>query len=189
VVRDDSEHESLTDVVGEASSGMVRVGVAGQDGPDAVTLQLLAAESGGDFRQVVFQSGAESVTALLAGDIDMAILNPNEVAGQLESADVRALAVFSEERYPEDSFLGEVPTATEQGVDVSLGQLRGVVAPPGLTDAQQRYWVDLVEEYTRSPEYDAYVEASLMLPRFLAGEEFADYMAEQEELLRKVIGQ
>lgn len=188
VVREDSEHETLTDAVDAASTSMVRVGVAGQDGPDAVTLRLLAEETRGEFQQVVFQSGAESVTALLAGDIDVAILNPNEVAGQLESGDVRALAVFSEERYPEDSSLGEVPTAAEQGVEVSLGQLRGIVAPPGLSESQQEYWVDAVEKYTKTPEYEAYVEGSLMIPKFLAGDEFADYMAEQESILTEALG-
>lgn len=189
VVRSDSDFQSLSDAVTAASSGMVSVGVAGQDGPDAVTLQLLTDETGGNFQPVVFQSGAESVTALLAGDIDIAILNPGEVVGQLDSGDARAVAVFSDERYPEDSDLADVPTAIEQGIDVSFGQLRGIVAAPGITEAQQQYWIEQVEEYSTSPEYEQYLEDNMMIGKVLSGDEFAEYMSGQAAQLEQVLGQ
>ncbi|MGC5626906.1 tripartite tricarboxylate transporter substrate binding protein [Georgenia sp. Z1344] len=187
VVRADSEWDSLEAVVEDAAN--VRAGVAGQDGPDSVTLDVLINETGSEFDRVVFQSGAEIVTAILAGNIEMAIVNPNEVAGQLESGDLVAIAVFADERYPEDSDLGDIPTAAEQGYDVAVSQLRGVLAPPGITDEQRTYWEDMVEAYTETEAYDTYIESSLLQPQFLTGEELENYLAEQEELLQGVLGE
>lgn len=188
VVRDDSELQDLNDAVDAASDGLVRVGVAGQDGPDAVTLTLWEMETGVEFQPVVFQSGAESATALLAGDIDISFVSPNEAVGQLEAGDVRALAVFSDEGYPDDSPLADVPTAMEQGIDVSLGQLRGIFAAPGITTEQRTYWEDIVVAYTETEEYEEYVESGLMQDRLLVGAEFEDYLADLEASLAQVLG-
>ncbi|MGC5617697.1 Bug family tripartite tricarboxylate transporter substrate binding protein [Georgenia sp. Z1491] len=187
VVRADSGWDSLEGVIDDSSE--VRAGVAGQDGPDSVTLDVLIGETGSEFDRVVFQSGAEIVTAILAGNIEMAVVNPNEVAGQLESGDLVAVAVFADERYPEDSALGDIPTAVEQGYDVSVSQLRGVLAPAGITEEQRAYWEDMVEAYTESEAYDSYIESSLLQPEFLTGDEFESYLGEQVELLEGVLAE
>src|SRR5690606_6916817 len=101
----------------------------------------------------------------------------------LEAGEVRALAVFGDEGYPEDSPLADVPTAVEQGIDVSLGQLRGVFAAPGISDEQRAYWEDIVVGYTETEEFDAYVESGLMQERLLVGSEFEDYLADLEDSL------
>lgn len=187
VVRDDSEFDDLGDLVEASASDHIRAAVSGRDGPSDLILRMLAGETGGDFGAVTFQSGAEGITALLAGDVEVAFMTPNEAAGQLEAGDMRALAVFGEEGFPEDSLLGDVPTAVEQGVDVTLGQFRGVFAPGGITEEQRDYWASLTEEYTQTDEYDEYVERGLMVGRFLEAEEFEEYLTEQEANLAEVV--
>ena len=50
--------------------------------------------------------------------------------GQIESGELRVLAVSGEERSPQDAF-ADVPTLTESGIDLVFLNWRGVLAPPG----------------------------------------------------------
>ena len=67
--------------------------------------------------------------ALLGGHIDITSGNPNEVMELVKANKVRILGALTEKRI---TFLPDVPTVKEQGVDaVGLGMTRGIVAPGG----------------------------------------------------------
>jgi putative tricarboxylic transport membrane protein len=128
VTRADAPYETCSDVVDAARSGRVAAGISGITGLDNVVFTLTEHETGVEFHRVPFESGGELTAALLGGQIDIASLNPGEVIGQLESGDVKALCAFAEERYDYEE-LADIPTATEQGIDVAFAQFRGVIAP------------------------------------------------------------
>ncbi|MGH3666608.1 MAG: tripartite tricarboxylate transporter substrate binding protein, partial [Egibacteraceae bacterium] len=186
VVRDDSEWQDVPAVIEAAEGGQVRVGITGATSLDSVVTSLIERDQDVEFDRVVFDSGGELVAALLGGDIDFAMLNPSEVIGQLEAGDMRALAVFAEERYPEGE-LSDLPTATEQGVDVSFTQYRGAFAAGGLTDDQAAYWEQTFLDWTETESYDEYVETNYLVPMVLDGDEFVDYLTEYQTTLEEVL--
>jgi putative tricarboxylic transport membrane protein len=186
VVANDAPYQSLSDVVEAARQGQVTVGVAGATGLDTIVTSLIEQEQDVEFQRVVFESGSEIVTALLAGDIDFAMLNPSEVIGQFQAGEQRAVAVFADERY-EGEELADIPTAKEQGVDVTFTQYRGAFAPGGITEEQRAFWEDALSRYTETEEYNQYIESNYLIPVLRTGEEFENFLQEYETTLESVL--
>ncbi|MGH3087723.1 MAG: tripartite tricarboxylate transporter substrate binding protein [Rubrobacteraceae bacterium] len=187
VVDQDADYQSLSDVIEAAEGGRITVGVAGATGLDTIVFSLVEEETGIEFERVVFESGGEIVAALLGGDIDIASLNPGEVVGQLEAGDMRAVVAFAEERY-EGDLLGDVPTAVEEGVEVTFTQYRGLFAPGGITPEERSYWNDALIEWTETEDYAGYIEDNYLISVIRSGEEFEEFLREYETTLEDVLG-
>lgn len=186
IVPQDSELGSLQDVVDAAKQGRITVGVAGATGLDTIVFSLVEESEGVEFERVVFESGGEIITAMRGGNIDIASLNPGEVIGQLESGDLKALVAFSDERY-EGEALADVPTAKEEGVDVSFTQYRGAFAAGGIAPEERKYWADALVEWTDTESYNKYIEDNHLISVVRTGEEFENYLREYEQTLRDVL--
>jgi putative tricarboxylic transport membrane protein len=187
IVPKDSEFGSLQEVIDAANESRVTVGVAGATGLDTIVMGLVEEETGVNFERVVFQSGGEIVTAMLGGDIDIASLNPSEVIGQIKAGDLRPLAVFAEDPY-EGGVLADVPTAKEEGVDVSFTQYRGLFAAGGIEPDARRYWEAAIVDWTDTDSYDKYIEDNYLISVIRTGQEFEDYLKEYEQQVRQVLG-
>jgi putative tricarboxylic transport membrane protein len=188
VARADAPYETCTDVVDAAKSERIVAGISGATGLDNVVFTLTEQQTGAEFDRVPFESGGELTAALLGEQIDIASLNPGEVIGQLESGDIKALCAYADERYDYEE-LKDIPTASEQGIDVSFAQFRGVLAPGGITDAARDYWVEQMEAAIETDEYDTYVKDNFLQPNTAAGEEFSAYLKENNAKLEEVIGE
>ena len=188
VVPESSPYKNLKSVVAAAKTGKaLRMGVSGTTGPDAVDEMLMQRQKGIKFNQVVVDSGGEMVTSLLGGDIDMGMLNPSEVIGQIKAGKLRAIAVFAKKRYTRAP-LNAVPTAKEQGVDVAFTQYRGVFAAGGITNAQRKYWEDTVRKWTKTPGYKRYVDSGYLNPVQRGHDAFVAYLKETENQLKAAYG-
>src|SRR5258707_13876732 len=75
---------------------------------------LFAARTGVNAVHVPFRGAAQTIPAMLAGDVTFAVDNLASYISQIESGQMRALAVTSAQRWPT---LPDVPTMTEAGVD------------------------------------------------------------------------
>src|SRR5256885_545475 len=71
---------------------------------------------------------AQVITSLLGGQVDAAVQLPAALAEHVKSGQMRLLATLATER---DPAFPDVPTAREQGLDVSLEAWRGIAAPKG----------------------------------------------------------
>lgn len=188
VVAKDSPYRSLADVVEAARQSRLTAGVVAKTGLDAIVLSLVGEDQDVTFEQVVFDSGGAIVTALLGDNIDLASLNPGEVIGQLESGDMRALVAFAKKRYQTD-LLADVPTAREEGVDVTFTQFRGIFAPGGIRPEEARYWEKTLPTWSETDGYASYISDNYLIAQVRIGQEFKDYLQQYEETLRGVIGE
>jgi putative tricarboxylic transport membrane protein len=188
VVAPDSEYETCTDVVDAAKDDRVVAAVSGATSLDEIVFTLVEDDQDVEFDRVPFESGSEVLAALLGGQVDVASLNPSEVLGQLESGDLTALCAFAEERY-EFEALADIPTATEQGIDVSFAQFRGFIAPGGITDEARDFWIEAGQAFAETPEYDTYISDNLMQPNAVYGDDFVDYLAGNTSELEKVFAE
>ena len=82
----------------------------------------------------------------------------------------------------------DVPTAKEEGVDVSFTQYRGVLAAGGIQPAERQYWIGTATMWTKDPSYDKYVKDNYLIPVLRAGDEFAAYLKEYEKQVRQALG-
>ncbi len=80
-----------------------------------------------------------------------------------------------------------MPTLKEQGINVEIGNWRGVYAAPGITAEQQKVLVDLVTQMFKSkPGVDA-MALNKWTPAFMAGPEFAKFVDAEFASLRDVM--
>jgi putative tricarboxylic transport membrane protein len=75
---------------------------------------------------------AQLVPALLGGQVDAAVQLPAALAGSVRSGQLRLLATLTSTR---DPAFPDVPTAHEQGYEVSLEAWRGIAVPKGTPQA------------------------------------------------------
>ncbi|WP_425091328.1 Bug family tripartite tricarboxylate transporter substrate binding protein [Tropicimonas sp. S265A] len=75
-------------------------------------------------RIVPFEGGGELATQLVAGAVDVAVLNLAEAGSQIEAGDICPIVVLAPERM---SGLPDVATAQELGIDANFSTVRGFV--------------------------------------------------------------
>lgn len=188
VTRADAPYETCADVVDAAKTERIVAGISGATGLDNVVFTLTEQQTGAEFDRVSFESGGELTAALLGEQIDIASLNPGEVIGQLESGDIKALCAYADERYEYEE-LKDIPTASEQGIDVSFAQFRGVLAPGDISDSAKDFWVEQMEAAVETDEYNTYIEDNFLQANTAAGDEFSAYLKENNAQLTEVMGE
>jgi putative tricarboxylic transport membrane protein len=188
VVAPDSDYDTCEDVVEAARDERVVAAVSGATSLDEIVFTLIESDQDVEFDRVPFTSGSEVLTAILGGQVDVASLNPSEVVAQLDNGDLKALCAVSEERYTYDE-LKDIPTAAEQGIDVSFAQFRGFIAPGGISEESKQFWIDAAKEYEQSAEYTEYIESNYMQANPQYGDEFVEYLAGNTADLEKVFAE
>jgi putative tricarboxylic transport membrane protein len=180
VVPAEASYGTCTDVVDAARAGDVKVSVSGGvTGNDAIQFGLIEKDQDVAFQRVPYESGGEAIAAVLGGHVDVALTNPGEVVGQLESGDLKALCVIAEERYEYEE-LADIPTTVEQGIDVTFSQYRGIIAPGGISDEAKEYWIDASKQYVETDSYKEYMASNYMQTDPLFGDDFVSYLEQYE---------
>jgi putative tricarboxylic transport membrane protein len=182
-----SPFQNLNDVIGaiKADPSRVTVGAAHDDeGP----FDLLVSAAGGDPRSVTYvteEGGGDQSAALVNGEISVAIGGVSEFIDQVKSGDLKALGVLAEQRLPGL----DVPTAREQGLDVTLSNWRGIYGPPDMPDDAVAYWQKALGEMVETPTWKAIAERSQFATTFMIGDEFEAFLAETQADVKAALEQ
>ena len=120
-------------------------------------------------KNVVFQSGGQSIAALLGGHVQVVPASVGLWVGPLKAGQVRLIAVTAPQRLGGE--LAQVPTWREQGVDAVVSVWRMISAPPGLSPAQVAFWHDALRKTTATPEWKRDLETHHQSDEFMAGAE------------------
>jgi putative tricarboxylic transport membrane protein len=156
-------------------------------GSPHLMLGMLAKAGGIDARRlklVTFSGGAESVTQLLGGHIDMAAVSIDNAAPHHKSGAMRILGVSSAQRL---GALPDVPTFKEQGYDIVMDGFTIVMGPRGLTAAQVLYWENLLERVSHNAEWKRLLAADLQALDFRKAAPTREYLKQQYELTRNLL--
>jgi putative tricarboxylic transport membrane protein len=178
VVRADSPYKSLKDVIAAAQKkpNSIRFGGSNPGSSDNIIETRLEKAAKIQLNYIPFQSGGEVNAALLGGNVDVASPNPSEAAQLIKANRLRPIAMFSPDRLKN---WPDVPTAREQGFDVTLSQFRGVVAAGGLTKEQSLFWQGAMVKLFQSAGFKKYLEDNGLRPLLTTGAELEKYFAEQ----------
>ncbi|UAL29287.1 tripartite tricarboxylate transporter substrate binding protein [Nocardioides rotundus] len=121
-----------------------------------------------DSEPVPFDGGSPALTALLGNQVDTACLQVGEARENIESGKLTALSVFSPERI---DYLPDVPTATEQGLDVEVYQYRFMTTPKGTPDDVKSTIADAMQKTFQTDAYKQFNEQNSLTPMEISGEE------------------
>lgn len=178
----DSPFRTVADLVEawKKDPGSVTVGGGSTNGgPDHLFPMQLASAVGIDPRDVNYISydgGGPLTTALLGSKIDVGTSGLSEFEGQIADGSLRVLATSGAERL--DGV--DAPTLTESGIDLVFTNWRGVLAPPGISDALQQEYVDLLTRMHDTPAWRDLLEKNGWIDAFITGEEFGTFLEEQD---------
>jgi putative tricarboxylic transport membrane protein len=188
VVRTDSPYKSLKEMIAAAKQkpNSIRVGGSGPAGSDAIIRHKLEKATGVKLNYIVFQSGGEVNAAQLGGSVDFASPNPSEATQLVKAGRLRPLAMFSSERL--DNWK-DVPTAKEQGIDVTLDQFRGVIAAGGISKDQALFWEGAMVKLFQSPGFKKYLDDNGLRPLLRVGADAEKYLAEENKTYTEILGE
>lgn len=178
--------KSLTDAW-KADPGKLPVGGASNPGgPDHLTPMLLAQEVDLDPKSVnyvAYDGGGELLAGLLGKKLAFAATGVGEVAQQAEAGEVDILAVTSDE--PVEGV--DAPTLKEAGVDLTFTNWRGVVAPPGISEADKTKLVDLVTKMHGSEQWKKALADNGWTDAFTTGEQFQEFLTSESKRVEGVL--
>ncbi|MGA7488871.1 MAG: tripartite tricarboxylate transporter substrate-binding protein [Xanthobacteraceae bacterium] len=154
VVPAQSPFKSAKDFAAALKADPTKVPVAGGSagGSDHILLGMIAKAIGvppTKVSYVAFAGGGPATAALLGNQVAAGISGYGEFAEQVKAGKLRVIAISSDKR--QDGIAA--PTLKEEGIDVELFNWRGVFAPPGVSDAQRKAMIALMEKMAASPQW------------------------------------
>ncbi len=186
VVRSDSPHKSLTDVVAAAKEKpkAISIGSTGVGTDEHLAIMLLEQKGGVQLTHVPFTGGAEIKTALLGGHIPVGGLNMSDLFQfGADSARVRAIAQFAESRWEP---IKDVPTAREQGYDIVMASERVLASHRAVPDDIRKRLAEAVDKLLQDPEFQARAKELNLPLAYVPGEQWEEHMAKRLEGLKEI---
>lgn len=186
-VRADAKFADMKALLAEAKQAPEKVsyGSTGEGGIFHSTGLVLEKQAGIKLLHVPYKGAAESMNALLAGQVDSAFGAYEEMKPMIDAGRVRPLALFSRTRLPG---LPNVPTMTELGVPIVLDNMKGLMGPAGMPAPVTRYLHDQFRKAMQTPGWKEYVAKSGLTEDYADGPAFQKEIVDAYELIGKAIG-
>jgi len=186
-VREDAPWKTLKELAAYAKRepGKLTYSTSSIGAQSHFLMELFKIAAGGlNIRHVPFKSGAELITALLGGHVDIASAYFSESKGPLDAKKIRILAIPSEERLPD---YPDIPTFAEAGYpDVKTVAWFGIGAPKGIPPEISRKLEDALNKAIHLPDVEKKLRNIGFTPTYKNKEEFTKYVADEEKLFRKI---
>ena len=188
VLPSNSPFKTMKDVIEamKKDPGSVKWGGGSRGSTEHVAAAMIAREVGVDaakINYVPFRGGGEAVAAILGGNVTVGGSGYSEFAQYIEAGKMLPIAVTSPARLKGLN----VPTLKELGVNVEIGNWRGVYGAPGITPAQVKALTDMVLAATKSKAWAEAMDKNGWTPALLTGPAFADFVDREFASLRAVM--
>ena len=180
--------KTMADVVEQMKKdpGSVKWGGGSRGSTEHIAAAMIARAVGTDpskINYVAFRGGGEATAAILGGNVTIGGSGYSEFAEYIKTGKMRAIAVTSDKRLPGV----DVPTLKEQGIDVVIGNWRGVFGAPGITAEQRKALTDMVVKATKSKAWAESMEKNQWTPALLTGPAFDKFVDDEFASLRAVM--
>src|SRR5712664_1404898 len=184
-VRADSPLRTLNDFISEArrKPKAISVGHSGIGSHTHISLAALVHAAGIEVNDVPF-GAAQVVPSLLGGHVDAVVQLPAALSAPLKQGQVRLLAALIPGR---DPALPDVPTAREQGIDVSLEAWRGIAVPRGTPRAVTSRLESAIRTTVNSGEFQKASENLGVRPAFMPAAQFSALIAQEDAALARLM--
>ena len=184
----DSPLKTMKDVVEQMKKdpGSVKWGGGSRGSTEHIAAAMIAREVGVDpakINYVAFRGGGEATAAILGGNVTVGGSGYSEFAEYITTGKMRALAVTSDARLKGIN----VPTLKEQGINVVIGNWRGVYGAGGITPEQRKALTEMIVKATKTKAWAEALEKNAWTPALLTGAEFDKFVDDEFASLRAVM--
>ena len=180
-----SPFKTLKEVIEQLKKdpGSVKWGGGSRGSTEHIAAAMIARDAGMDpakINYVAFRGGGEATAAILGGNVTIGGSGYSEFAEYITAGKMRALAVTSGSRLKGVN----IPTLKEQGVNVEIGNWRGVYGAPGITPEQRKVLIDMLVKATKSKAWAESMDKNHWTPALLTGLEFEKFVDDDFASLR-----
>jgi len=181
------------DAVKAKPDNSFKMGGTGSKQEDQIITVAIEKAEGKKFTYIPFKGGGDVAVQLVGGHIDSTVNNPLEAVAHWRGGTLRPLCVFDDERMPfkakipETMSWNDIPSCKEAGVPVDYLMLRGIFMPPGVTQEQVDFYIDLFKKVRATPDWKEFVEKGAYKDQFMTGKEFTDWLKKAEDLHRNLM--
>jgi tripartite-type tricarboxylate transporter receptor subunit TctC len=171
-----------------APDGQFKMGGTGSKQEDQIITVALQKVIGKNLTYIPYKGGGEVAVQLVGKHVDSTVNNPIEAVAQWRAGKVRPLCVFDaqklnyKDKIAGDMSWNDIPTCKSSGVDVEYLMLRGFFMPPGVSQDQVAYYVDLFKKVRETPEWKKLMSDGAFNQSFMTGDAYAKWVAEAETL-------
>ena len=180
-----SPYKSMAEVIAQLKKdpGSIKWGGGSRGSTEHIAAAMIAREVGVDpskINYVAFRGGGEAISAILGGNVTVGGSGYSEFAEYIGTGKMKPIGVTSGQRLKGV----DVPTLKEQGINVEIGNWRGVYGAPGITKAQRDALVAMIEKATKSKAWAEALQKNDWTPAWLAGDAFGEFVDQEFASLR-----
>jgi putative tricarboxylic transport membrane protein len=183
-----SPFKTMADVVAQLKKdpGSVKWGGGSRGSTEHIAAAMIAQKVGVDpakINYVAFRGGGEATAAILGGNVSIGGSGMSEFAPYIADGKMRPIGVTAAQRLSGSS----VPTLKEQGIDVEIGNWRGVYGAPGLQPAQRKALTEMVLAALQSASWQEALKKNDWTPAVLTGPAFDKFVDDEFAALRAIM--
>ena len=176
---------TMADVIAQLKKdpGSVKWGGGSRGSTEHIAAAMIAREVGVDpskINYVAFRGGGEATAAILGGNVTVGGSGYSEFAEYITTGKMKPIAVTSSTRLKGVA----VPTLKEQGINVEIGNWRGVYGAPGITAPQRKALTDMVLAAIKTRSWTESLEKNNWTPAVLTGAAFDKFVDDEFASLR-----
>jgi tripartite-type tricarboxylate transporter receptor subunit TctC len=81
----------------------------------------------------------------------------------------------------------DIPPCKVQALDIQYLMLRGIFMPPGVTQEQVDFYVNLFQKVRALPEWQKFTEDAAFNNTFMSGKQYVDWLGDAEKTHRALM--
>lgn len=192
-VNEESPHKTTKaylDAIKAQPDKTFKMGGTGSKQEDQIITVMLEKAAGKKLTYVPFKGGGDVAVQLVGKHIDSTVNNPIEAESHWRAGKLRPLCVMDKSKMPYTAKLTatmswqDIPTCASAGLPVDYLMLRGIFMPPGVSQDQVAYYLDLFKKIRALPEWKEFMEKGAFNQTALSGQEFFDWLGKNEQMHR-----
>lgn len=165
-----------------------KIGVSPRLGNDDQLSFVLASKQAGvqpeDLDFFIYENSLQVVDALLKKQIDVATMTLAEAKKYYDLNQIEVLVISSDERLTE---LPEIPTWSEEGVDLVFEHWRGIMGPPNMTKDEIHFWDRTIEKMVQTEEWQQTLEKYMWKGFYKNSSETSKFLEEQGKMYEDLL--
>ncbi|MEF9947896.1 MAG: tripartite tricarboxylate transporter substrate-binding protein [Comamonas sp.] len=182
-----SPYKNMAEVVAQLKKdpGSIKWGGGSRGSTEHIAAAMIAREVGVDpskINYVAFRGGGEAISAILGGNVTVGGSGFSEFAEYITTGKMKPIGVTAGQRLK--GAASSIPTLKEQGINVEIGNWRGVYGAPGISAAQRTELIAQIEKATKSKAWAEALQKNDWTPAWLGGDAFAKFVDDEFASLR-----
>jgi putative tricarboxylic transport membrane protein len=186
VVPASSPHKSMADLVKafKTDPGKVAWNGGSAGGSDHILIGLIARAVGVEpskINYIASKGGGDQVANIVGGHVTAGVAGLGEFAEHIKGGRMRALAVSAPGK------LDGIASLKEQGIEVVLGNWRGVFGAPGISTAQRDALIGAVKTAVESAAWKDTLAKMGWESVFISGDDYRKFVEEDTKRIRGIL--